>query len=145
MTYQSSADNDSPVADKMIRLLVCWAVFTGIGGNRRAIALLTGQINCSPGAQWMKDALNQAGELDINDKQSYHIVYSDQCMIHVSQLIRAMPKKLRKILHAHFVWYEGISVKDKAKKLHIDKSTYYRRLNRSYQVLDSVMDWSLTK
>lgn len=145
MTYISHAGNESPVSDEMISLLVCWAVYTGIGGNRRAIALLTGQINCSPGAQWMKDALNQSGELDLNDKVSYQIVYSDACMLHVSCLIRNMPKKLRKIVHARYVWYEGLSTKDKAKRLHIDRRTFYRRLDRAHQVINEAMDWKLTR
>ncbi len=138
-------ENESPVSNELIRILVCWAIFTGIGGNRRAIALLTGQINSSPGAQWMKDALNKSGELNINDKISYQIVYSEECMIHVSTLIRAMPEKLRKILHARYVWYEGLSSKEKAKRLHIDRRTFYRRLARAHEVIDAAIDWSLTK
>ncbi len=138
-------ENESPVSNELIRILVCWAIFTGVGGNRRAIALLTGQINSSPGAQWMKDALNKSGELNINDKISYQIVYSDECMIHVSTLIRAMPEKLRKILHARYVWYEGLSSKEKAKRLHIDRRTFYRRLDRAHEVIDAAIDWSLTK
>ncbi len=138
-------ENESPVSNELIRILVCWAIFTGIGGNRRAIALLTGQINSSPGAQWMKDALNKSGELNINDKISYQIVYSEECMLHVSALIRALPDKLRKILHARYVWYEGLSSKEKAKRLHISKSNYYYRLDSAHRVIDAAIDWSLTK
>ncbi len=137
--------DEIPVSNELIRILVCWAIYTGIGGNRRAISLLTGQITCSPGAQMMKDALNKSGELDINDKISYQIVYSDECMTHVSTLIRAMPEKLRKILHARYVWYEGLSTKEKAKRLHIDRRTFYRRLARAHKVIDSAIDWSLAK
>lgn len=132
-------------SDRMRRLLFAWGAEYAYSSNRRAINQLTGQITCSPGAQLMKDTQNKAIELNINDNGSYRSEFSEECLTYVNQLVRTLPDRLRKIIEARYRWNEGLTTKAKCKKLHINRSTWYRRLDRAHQVLDECMDWRLTR
>ncbi len=136
--------DEIPVSNELIQLLECWGIYVSAGGDKAEIARLTGQINSSPGGQFCKDGLNKATEYGLNETPRYQIPYSDDGLRYVCDLIREQRPKVKDTLHYKYVRYRT-GIKYKCKKLHIDASTFHRRLARAHEVIDAAIDWSLTK
>jgi DNA-directed RNA polymerase specialized sigma subunit len=133
------------VNEQLNTLLFAWAASSSNKGDRSLIARMTGQINSSPGAQSMKDSRGHVVDADSSDRAAYHCCYSDECIKHMDTTVRALPEKMRKVIEARYKWREGLSVIDRARRLHIDRATYYRRLSRALELIDTAIDWRLVK
>ncbi|MCP4256750.1 MAG: hypothetical protein GY774_04385 [Planctomycetes bacterium] len=144
MKHALIEQQESPVSNELIKLLECWGIHVSTGGDKAMVAWLTGQINSSPGGQLCKDAANKAPEYELNETPRYQIPYSENGLQYVNDLIREQRPKVRDTLHYKYVRYKT-GIKYKCKELHIDPSTFHRRLDRAHKVIDAAIDWSLTK